>query len=97
MRLDPWTLWVIVTMVAVLAAVAMSLAWLASPRERSLAYWGLGVLCQVVGLVILLLRATSPEFWSVVFGNAVLFTGYGMMRIAIRQFAGLPLRWHQLL
>lgn len=97
MRLDPWTLWVIVTMVAVLAAVAMNIAWLASPRERSLAYWSLGVLTQVLGLVGILLRGSLPEFWVILFANALLFVSYSLLRIAIRQFAGLPLKWHQML
>ncbi|MCJ8141365.1 GGDEF domain-containing protein [Ancylobacter sp. A5.8] len=90
-------MWVIVTMVAVLAAIAMNLAWLASPRERSLAYWGMGVLFQVLGLVVILLRGHLPEFWVILIGNALLFISYGLMRVGVRQFAGLPLNWHQVL
>lgn len=95
MWLDPWTLWVIVGLVALFSAGATFLAWSVSGRETGLAQWGAGNAFLALGVGALLLRDRDPQLAMVLFSNATLLIGYGLQWVALRSFGGRgsPLWW----
>lgn len=92
MGLDPWTLWVIVGLVALFSSGATFLAWSFGGRERGLAQWGLGNLVLALGVGGVLLRAHDPQLIIAFFANGMLLLGYSLQWLALRSIAGRPSR-----
>jgi hypothetical protein len=63
--------------------------WRLVPQERSLRDWALASTEMVVGLLLLGLYGTIPDFLSLATGNAMFMLGLGSVYIGTRQLLGL--------
>ena len=67
-----------------------AVAFMASaPPYNALALWGSGfITASVATTLIIVLRGTIPDFWSIVVGNALLAAAYGILWGGARTFDG---------
>ena len=72
-----------------LAGCLLLLSWLVHRRVTALALWGSGfITASVATTLIIVLRGTIPDFWSIVVGNALLAAAYGILWGGARTFDG---------
>ena len=83
------TLLAITVFTPALAGCLLLLSWLQHRRVTALALWGSGfITASVATTLIIVLRGTIPNFWSIVVGNALLATAYGVLWNGARKFDG---------
>jgi diguanylate cyclase (GGDEF)-like protein len=83
------TLLAITVFTPALAGCLLLLSWLQHRRVTALALWGTGfITASVATTLIIVLRGTIPNFWSIVVGNALLATAYGVLWNGARKFDG---------
>jgi diguanylate cyclase (GGDEF)-like protein len=83
------TLSAIAVFTPALAGCLLLLSWLQHRRVTALALWGLGfTTASVAATLIIVLRGTIPNFWSIVIGNALLAAAYGILWSGARKFDG---------
>jgi hypothetical protein len=65
-----------------------SVAFVAQHRRvTALALWGSGfITASIATMLIIVLRGTIPNFWSIVVGNALLASAYGILWCGARKF-----------
>jgi diguanylate cyclase (GGDEF)-like protein len=72
-----------------LAGCLLLLSWLQHRKVTALALWGSGfITASVATTLIIVLRGTIPDFWSIIVGNALLATAYGILWGGARKFDG---------
>ena len=72
-----------------LAGGLLLFSWLQHRRVIALALWGWGfITASVATTLIIVARGTIPDFWSIVVGNALLATAYGILWAGARTFDG---------
>ena len=72
-----------------LAGCLLLLSWLQHRKVTALALWGSGfITASVATILIIVLRGTIPDFWSIIIGNALLAGAYGIMWGGARAFDG---------
>ena len=72
-----------------LAGCLLLLSWLQHRRVAALALWGSGFITASVATTLVIgLRGTIPNFWSIVVGNALLAAVYGILWGGARKFDG---------
>ena len=72
-----------------LAGCLLLLSWLQHRKVTALALWGSGfITASVATTLIIILRGTIPDFWSIIIGNALLAGAYGIMWGGARTFDG---------
>ena len=70
-----------------LAGCLLLLSWLQHRRVSALALWGSGfITASVATTLIIVLRGTIPNFWSIIVGNALLAAAYGILWSGARKF-----------
>ena len=80
------TLLAITVFTPALAGVAVA-SWLQHRRVTALALWGSGfITASVATTLIIVLRGTIPNFWSIIVGNALLAAAYGILWSGARKF-----------
>jgi diguanylate cyclase (GGDEF)-like protein len=85
----PPTLLAITVFTPGLAGCLLLLSWLQHRRVTALALWGSGfIIASVATTLIIVLRGTIPNFWSIVVGNALLAAAHGMLWSGARKFDG---------
>jgi diguanylate cyclase (GGDEF)-like protein len=83
------TLLAITVFTPALAGCLLLLSWLQHRRVTALALWGAGfVIASVATTLIIALRGTIPNFWSIIVGNALLAAAYGILWSGARKFEG---------
>jgi diguanylate cyclase (GGDEF)-like protein len=83
------TLLAITVFAPALAGGLLLLSWLQHRRVVALALWGSAFITTSVGTtLIIILRGTIPNFWSIVVGNALLAAAYGILWYGARTFDG---------
>ena len=83
------TLLAITVFTPALAGCLLLLSWLQHRRVTALALWGSGfITASVATTLIIVLRSTIPNFWSIIVGNALLATAYGVLWNGARKFDG---------
>jgi diguanylate cyclase (GGDEF)-like protein len=83
------TLLAITVFTPALAGCLLLLSWLQHRRVTALALWGSGfITASVATTLIIVLRSTIPDFWSIIVGNALLATAYGVLWNGARKFDG---------
>jgi diguanylate cyclase (GGDEF)-like protein len=83
------TLLAITVFTPVLAGCLLLLSWLQHRSIVALAWWGSGfIIASVATTIIVVARGTIPDFWSIVVGNALLATAYGLLWCGARKFNG---------
>jgi diguanylate cyclase (GGDEF)-like protein len=83
------TLSAIAVFTPALAGCLLLLSWLQHQRVTAPALWGSGfVTASVATTLIIFLRGTIPNFWSIVVGNALLAAAYGILWCGARKFDG---------
>jgi diguanylate cyclase (GGDEF)-like protein len=83
------TLLAITVFTPALAGCLLLLSWLQHRRVTALALWGSGfITASVATTLIIVLRGTIPNFWSIIVGNALLATAYGFLWNGARKFDG---------
>jgi diguanylate cyclase (GGDEF)-like protein len=72
-----------------LAGCLLLLSWLQHRKVTALALWGLGfITASVATTLIIVLRGTIPDFWSIIVGNALLTAAYGILWGGARKLDG---------
>jgi diguanylate cyclase (GGDEF)-like protein len=72
-----------------LAGCLLLLSWLQHRRVIALALWGSGfILASVATTLIIVLRNTIPDVWSIIVGNALLAAAYGILWAGARTLDG---------
>jgi diguanylate cyclase (GGDEF)-like protein len=72
-----------------LAGCLLLLSWLQHRRATALAIWGSGFITAAIATtLIIVLRGTIPDSWSIVVGNALLAAAYGILWCGARKFDG---------
>jgi diguanylate cyclase (GGDEF)-like protein len=83
------TLSAITVFTPALAGCLLLLSWLQHRRVTALALWGSGfITASVATTLIIVLRGTIPNFWSIIVGNALLAAAHGMLWSGARKFDG---------
>ena len=83
------TLLAITVFTPALAGCLLLLSWLQHRRVSALALWGSGfITASVATTLIIVLRGTIPNFWSIIVGNALLAAAYGILWSGARKFEG---------
>ena len=81
------TLLAITVFTPALAGCLLLLSWLQHRRVTALALWGSGfIIASVATTLIIVLRGTIPNFWSIIVGNALLSAAYGILWSGARKF-----------
>ena len=81
------TLLAITVFTPALAGCLLLLSWLQHRRVSALALWGSGfITASVATMLIIVLRGTIPNFWSIIVGNALLSAAYGILWSGARKF-----------
>ena len=71
------------------AGCLLLLSWLQHRKVTALALWGSGfITASVATTLIIVLRGTIPDFWSITVGNALLAIAYGILWSGARKFDG---------
>src|ERR1700745_2742734 len=69
------------------AGCLLLLSWLQTPKGAAPGLWGSGfITAPVAATLIIVLRGTIPDFWSIVVGNALLAAAYGILWCGARKF-----------
>ena len=79
------------------AGCLLLLSWLQHRKVTALALWGSGfIIASVATTLIIVLRGTIPNFWSIVVGNALLAAAYGILWCGARKSMTRTFqsRWH---
>jgi hypothetical protein len=72
-----------------LAGCLLLLSWLQHRKVTALALWGSGfIAASVATTLIIVLRGTIPDFWSIIVGNALLTAAYGILWGGARKLDG---------
>jgi diguanylate cyclase (GGDEF)-like protein len=72
-----------------LAGCLLLFSWLQHRKITALALWGSGFLtASLATTLIIILRGTISNFWSIVVGNALLAVAYGILWCGARRFDG---------
>jgi diguanylate cyclase (GGDEF)-like protein len=72
-----------------LTGCLLLLSWLQHRRVIALALWGSGfILASVATTLIIVLRNTIPDVWSIIVGNALLAAAYGILWAGARTLDG---------
>ena len=83
------TLLAITVFTPAVAGCLLLLSWLQHRKVTALALWGSGfIIASVATTLIIVLRGTIPNFWSIVVGNALLAAVYGILWGGARKFDG---------
>jgi diguanylate cyclase (GGDEF)-like protein len=81
------TLLAITVFTPALAGCLLLLSWLQHRKVTALALWGSGfITASIATTLIIVLRGTIPNFWSIVVGNALLSAAYGILWSGARKF-----------
>jgi diguanylate cyclase (GGDEF)-like protein len=81
------TLLAITVLTPALAGGLLLLSWMQHRRIVALGVWGSGFLvASVATTLIIVLRGTIPNFWSIIVGNALLAAAYGILWSGARTF-----------
>jgi diguanylate cyclase (GGDEF)-like protein len=81
------TLLAITVFTPALAGCLLLFSWLQHRKVTALALWGSGfITASVATTLIIVLRGTIPDFWSIVVGNALLAVAYGILWCGARKF-----------
>jgi len=71
------------------AGCLLLLSWLQHRTVAALGVWGSGfLLSSMATTLIIVLRGTIPDFWSIIVGNALLAAAYGILWGGARKFEG---------
>jgi len=71
------------------AGCLLLLSWLQHRKVTALALWGSGfITASAATTLIIVLRGTIPDFWSITVGNALLAIAYGILWSGARKFDG---------
>ena len=71
------------------AGCLLLLSWLQHRTVAALGVWGSGFLVSSMATtLIIVLRGTIPDFWSIIVGNALLAAAYGILWGGARKFEG---------
>jgi diguanylate cyclase (GGDEF)-like protein len=71
------------------AGCLLLLSWLQHRKITALALWGAAFInASVATTLIIILRGTIPDFWSIVVGNALLAVTYGVLSSGARTLDG---------
>ena len=83
------TLLAIAVFTPAVAGCLLLLSWLQHRRIVALGVWGFGfITASVAATLIIVLRGTIPDFWSIIVGNALLAAAYGILWSGARKFDG---------
>lgn len=83
------TLLAITVFTPALAGSLLLLSWLQHRSIAALALWGTGFITASLATALIIVgRGTIPDFWSIIVGNAVLATAYGILWSGARKFEG---------
>ena len=83
------TLVAIIAFAAALAGCLLLLSWLQHRRIFALALWGSAfIIAAIATVLIVIARNIVPDLWSIVIGNAILATAYGLIWSGARSFDG---------
>src|SRR5580698_4976591 len=87
--LDLPTLLAITVFTSGLAGCLLLLSWLQHQRIFALALWGSAfIIAAIATVLIVIARDIVPDLWSIVIGNAILATAYGLIWSGARSFDG---------
>src|ERR1700736_72606 len=74
------TLLAITVFTSGLAGCLLLLSWLQHRRIFALVLWGSAfIIAAIATVLVVIVRNTVPDLWSVVIGNAILATAYGLI------------------
>jgi diguanylate cyclase (GGDEF)-like protein len=90
--LDLRTIYVVGAVVYMLLGVLQLLAYATGRFERWPLWWGLSSLLLGLGTFAISLQSFIPEYIAIDLGNAATLTGYMLLVVAVRVFAGQPIR-----
>jgi diguanylate cyclase (GGDEF)-like protein len=83
------TLLAITVFTPAVAGCLLLLSWLQDRRVVALGVWGFGfITASTATTLIIVLRGTIPNFWSIIVGNALLSAAYGILWCGARRFEG---------
>jgi len=83
------TLLAITVLTPALAGGLLWLSWVQHRTVTALAIWGSGfITASIATTLIIVLRGTIPNFWSIIVGNALLAAAYGILWSGARKFDG---------
>ena len=86
MSFDLATLLAITVFSSAIAGCLLLLSWLQKRSVPALALWGLAFLLGAAATVLIAMRGSIPDAWSIILANAVLTTAYGTMWWGVRSF-----------
>jgi diguanylate cyclase (GGDEF)-like protein len=83
------TLLTLAVVTPALTGCLLLLSWLQHRRVTALALWGVGFInASVATTLIIVLRGTISDFWSIIVGNALLAATYGVLWCGARRIDG---------
>ena len=83
------TLLAIAVFTPAVAGCLLLLSWLQDRKVVALGVWGFGfITASVATTLIIVLRGTIPDFWSIIVGNALLAAAYGILWSGARKLNG---------
>ena len=83
------TLVAIIVFTSALVGCLLLLSWLQHRRIFALVLWGSAfIIAAIATVLIVIVRNTVPDLWSIVIGNAILATAYGLIWSGARDFDG---------
>lgn len=86
MRLDVPTLFVLLIVIMAVNALLLLWAWLQNRDVKALAWWGVALLLEALGTVLIFRRGLIPDWLSIDLSNALLIFAYGLIWTGARLF-----------
>jgi diguanylate cyclase (GGDEF)-like protein len=81
------TLLAVTVFTPALAGCLLLFSWLQHRKVIALALWGSGfITASIATTLIIVYRGAIADFWSIIFGNALLATAYGILWCGARKF-----------
>ena len=77
MQLDVPTLFVLLIVIMAVNALLLLWAWLQNRDVKALAWWGVALLLEALGTVLIFRRGLIPDWLSIDLSNALLIFAYG--------------------
>ncbi|WP_375460955.1 GGDEF domain-containing protein [uncultured Enterovirga sp.] len=93
MGLDLATLSISTVFVTALVGILLIFSWWQNRSVGALAWWGSGLVLASLSCVFLAGRAIFPGWLSIGFGNALLFSAFGLFWAGCRVFERRPMSW----
>jgi len=80
-------------LVTLVVALVLTFVWAFERNEKAVGWWCVSTWAFTAGMVVLSLRTSTPMWFGIALGNAIVLTGYGLVATGFTVFAENRVNW----